>query len=72
MIATRDLYDVEVVDAKGHKKEMGCEKFFVVAIRRNSEAARVPVLMTHMQKLRDGETINGDDILLRGMTIRRI
>jgi len=72
MIATRDLYDVEVTDAKGVIKNMGCEKFFVVAIRRNSKAIHIPTLMVAMQNLRDGLPVNGDNIHLKGMTIRRI
>ena len=72
MIVEKIDFMVEIIDAKGIKKVVSSDKFYEVAIKRNSKADRIPVLMSHMVKLREGETIDGEDIYLVGMKIRRL
>lgn len=72
MLVEKIDFEVEIIDAKGTIKKVTSDKLYEVLIKRNLKATRVPILLEQMTRLKEGLVVNGDDVMLKGMTLRRI
>ena len=72
MIVEKIEFMIEIIDHEGKRKEVTSDKFYEVAIKRNNTATKVKILLGCVNQIRNGETIDGIRIGLKGMQIRRI
>lgn len=72
MLVKKEEFNVEVTDAKGVVKIVCSDKLYETIIKRNPSAKKVQTVLSTVKRIKAGEAVTGDDIALKGMTIRRI
>lgn len=73
MLVEKIEFNVEVKTPAGATQRATYEKLCEICLSKNKKGAnRVLALLDAMKRVREGETVSGDDIQMKGFTFRRI